>query len=184
MNNTPPSYSSRIVFNSSDEQVSRLIELGETAPPQGSDAELAALSQQQMEAVLAPELARLRFADKESVAADSFAEAARSGMTTFGELFQTPSPPLKVLELAKTLFKRRVDKSPEKSAPRQLYYFFYILSIVVARVRAQTNISKLTLDQQLRAVNSILKLPWVDEKMREVLTEGRNQIAAEIQRGT
>ena len=63
-----------------------------------------------------------------------------------------------------------------------MFYLFYLLSIVVARVRYGANISKLTNLQQLQTINSIVKQPWVENQIRELLAEGRRRISSELGR--
>src|SRR2546422_2391040 len=125
------SYSSKIVFGSTDAQLSKLLELGQTASQPWSDDELSAMVRHQMSTPLQSDLERLRLAPAEQEPlADALEAAARGGIRTFGDLFQQPDPPLKLLEFSKTFFKQRIAKAPKESPQYHLYYLFYILTIM------------------------------------------------------
>lgn len=139
---------------------------------------MGAMVQHQMSAPLQIELERLGLpmAEQQGLAA-ALSEATRASITTVGDLFQNPEPPLKLLELSKSLFKQRIAKAPKESPQHRLYYVFYLLSIVAARVRQNTNISKLTDTQQLQAIDSMSKRAWIGEAARELLAAAREKIA-------
>ena len=99
-----------------------------------------------------------------------------------GDLFTNRNPPLDLLKLSQKFFKHRLALEPHDSIHQKVSYLFYLMSIVAARVRCGVNISKLTNQQQLQTINSIVKQPWVQDQIRELLAEGRRQISSELGR--
>jgi len=170
-------YSTRIMFLSTDEQVSKLMDLGrETQDP-------TALQQHQMDSPINFDLGTVRESElQRKKTTESFAEATRSSIKTFRDLFTNRNPPLDLLKLSQKFFKHRLALEPHDSINQKVSYLFYLMSIVVARVRCGVNISKLTNQQQLQTINSIVKQPWVQDQIRELLAEGRQRISSELDR--
>ncbi len=171
------SYSTRIMFLSTDAQVSKLMELRrKTQDP-------AALLQHQMESPLNFDLGTVMVSElQRKKTTESFAEATRSSIETFRDLFTNRNPPLELLKLSQKFFKHRLALEQGESINQKVFYLFYLLSIVTARVRCRVNISKLTNEQQLRTIKSIVKQTWVGDQIRELLAEGQRRISSELGR--
>jgi hypothetical protein len=166
-----PSYSTKVIFLSSNEQITKLIRLGqETADP-------TALVQHQLDAPLDFDLSTVKLDEtRQKKASDSLIQANDSRIKTFRDLFTNPELPpqlLGLMKLSKNYFKQRIASEPEGSPAREVFYLFYLLSIAVARIRWDINISKLTDQQQLQAIRSIMGQPWIDGQIRELLAEAR-----------
>src|SRR5205823_4639641 len=67
-----------------------------------------------------------------------------AGIKTFGELFQHPQPPLKLLQLVKDLFKAKAGAGANRRPEQEVAYLLYLLTIVTARLRLGILISSLT----------------------------------------
>src|SRR5439155_26617391 len=147
-------YSTRIMFLSTDEQVSKLMDLGrETQDP-------TALQQHQMDSPLNFDLGTVTVSElQRKRTTESFADATRSGIETFRDLFANRNPPLELLKLSQKFFKYRLALEQGQSINQKVFYLFYLLSIVVARVRYGTNISTLTNLQELQPIISTVNQP-------------------------
>src|SRR6266481_4644164 len=123
------SYSTRIMFLSTDEQVSKLMDLGrETQDP-------TALQQHQMDSPINFDPGTVTVSELQRKKMDeSFAEATRSSIKTFRDLFTNRNPPLELLKLSQRFFKQRLALEQDDSINQKVSYLFYLLSIVVARV--------------------------------------------------
>ena len=173
------SYASDVVFLSTPEQISQLLHLDETKPEPWQEDDLPAMIQHQMSAPLEFDLGSAKLSGSElKTASESFASATHSNIRTFGELLKNPRPPLDLLRLSQKFFRQKVKEHPKGSSEQKLSYLFYLLSIVVARIRHGANISRLTDDEQLQAIKSMIKKTWVEEKILELLSEGRKRIGA------
>jgi hypothetical protein len=86
-------------------------------------------------------------------------------------LFRSSTPPLELLKLSKKFFKSKVPDASSGNPEQKLAYLFYVLSIVVAKVRNGARISNLTEGQLLKAIESMLKRPWVDNEIRDWLAQ-------------
>jgi len=160
------SYSTRIMFLSTDEQVSKLMELGR------EEADPAALVKHQLDAPLDFDLSSVRLTKtQQKRAGDSITQATRSSINTFRDLFTNPEAPLELLKLSQKFFKQRVASELNASPRQRVFYLFYLLSIAVARIRWGVNISRLTEGEQLHAINSMMKRSWIDGEVRELFAD-------------
>jgi len=172
-------YSSKVVFASTPEQVSKLLQLDETNSEQWGPEDLRAMVRHRMATPLQFDLAGLELSELQKRTAAAFlTEASGSGIRTFGDLFQTPHPPLELLKLAQKFFKQNVARYTKGSPDQKVAYLFYLLSIVVAKIRNGKEISNLSRDELLHNVQSMMKRPWVDELTRELLAAGRRRISS------
>jgi hypothetical protein len=121
----------------------------------------------------------LNAAEKKSVTHSGNRQAH---LTTFGDLFQAPDPPSALLKLSHRFFKQKVTNHHTDSSEHKIAYVFYLLSIILARVRTGERISKLTDKQLLDSIQLEASLPWVDPQIKELLVEGRNRIALRSKR--
>jgi hypothetical protein len=100
-------------------------------------------------------------------------EAAGAGgatLRTFEDLFYHPSPPLRLLELAKEFGKSNL-RSPPRLLPRDVAMVLYVTSIVVALRRCRARISQLTPETLRHRVTWILQQPWVDARLRALVSQ-------------
>jgi hypothetical protein len=172
------SYSNKWVFKSTTEQVANLMLLDENAPEPWTGEDLAAMVRHQMAATLEFDLSGLHLASAERrFAKECIARAKRTGLVTFGDLFRSSTPPLDLLRLSKKFFKGKAPDTSSGNPEQKLAYLFYVLSIVVAKMRTGARISNLTERQVLKAIESMLKRPWVDNEIRDWLAQGRNRIS-------
>ena len=177
------SYSSRVVFKSTPEQFSRLMRLDETAPEAWERGDLAAMVRHQLSATLEFDLNTLKLDARERTElAHSGGAAARSSFRTFGDLFQASHPRVDLLQFSQRFFKQKVTERAKGSPEQKVVYLFYLLSIVVARIRAGARISKLSDAALLAGIQSIMNRPWVDQQIRELLVEGHKRITRESSR--
>jgi len=142
-----------------------------------------ALQQHQMDSPLYFDLGTLTVSELERrKMTESFVAATRSSIKTFRDLFTHRNPPLELLKVSQKFFKHRLALEQHDSINQKVSYLFYLMSIVVARIRYGVNISKLTNQQQLQTIDSIVKQPWVEGQIRELLAEGRRRISSELGR--
>src|SRR6266536_2452639 len=174
------SYSSKVVFRSTPEQVSKLMRLDETASEPWRPEDLRAMVRHQLSAPVEFDVRSLRLSQPEQgILNSSLREAPRSGIRTFVDLFYSPHPPVELLRLSQKFFKEQLTRHPTVSPEHKIAYLFYLLSIVVARNRTGVKISKLT-DQQLhQSVKAMADKPWVDEQVRKLLTEACQRTTSE-----
>jgi len=173
------SYASEVVFLSTPEQISQLLHLDEKKPEPWREEELRDMVRHQMSASLEFDLSSVHVNEPESkIISKSFIFAAQSEMRTFDDLFRNPNPPVELLRLSQRFFKQKVKESPKDSAEHKCSYLFYLLSIVVARIRCNINICRLTDEEQLHAINSMMKRFWVvDDRIRELLGDCQKRIS-------
>jgi hypothetical protein len=166
----PQAYSTRVMFLSTEEQISKLIKLGTDR----EDPRI--LVEHQLDSPLDFALVTIRLSDSnQKKTNDSLAEATRAGINTFRDLFTSPSPPLELLKLAQKYFKQKLGQR-QVSVEQQAFYLFYLLSILVARIRCRANISRLSEIEQLRAAEALERRPWVDQDLKRLLAEARKSI--------
>ena len=177
------SYSSKVLSNSTPEQMSKLMRLDESTPEKWQRDDLVSMARHQLLAPLEFDLLSLGLnaAEQKSVT-HSGNRGAHSHLKTFRDLFQSSDPPCALLKLSHRFFKQRVTNHHKDSSEHKIAYLFYLLSIVAARVRTGERISKLTDKQLLDSIQLEASLPWVDPQIKELLVEGRNKIALRSKR--
>ena len=172
-------YATDLLFTSTPEQVSRLLKLDQTNSESWHAEDLRSMVRHQMAAPLSFDLGSIPLSPAEQkTAAETLAQATRSDIPTFGDLFQTEHPPIELLKLCQKFFKQNAMSHPKGSPEQQVGYLFYLLSIVTARVRTGINPSKLSDADQLHGIQSILDRAWIDEPIRQLLVQGQRRIAA------
>jgi hypothetical protein len=172
-------YSSKVVFASTAEQISRLLQLDQGTAESWEPDDLRSMARHQMAAPLDFDLGSSKLNEpRQKSPGVALTNAARSEINTFEDLFTHSHPPLELLKLSQKFFKQNVAMHPKGSVEQKVAYLFYLLSIVVARVRAGVKISKLTDDEQRQAIKSMMGQPWVDDEIKELLAEGRKRLAS------
>jgi hypothetical protein len=178
------SYSSKVVHKSTPEQVSKLMRLDETTPEAWQREDLTAMVRHQLSATLEFDLSTLNLdANQQEIVTQSGRGPARSGLRTFGELFQASRPQVDLLRLSQKFFKQRVAQNVKGSPEQKVAYLFYLLSILVARIRAGVRISKLPDPELVCGIRSVLNRPWVAQPLKELLLDRQKRIAQESSRG-
>ena len=97
--------------------------------------------------------------------------AEREAMQTFGDLFAAPAPPVAVLTLvkdyAKGLLAQRTDVLPSELAS-----VLYLSTIVAAKLRCHTNITRLDTPALCHGIRWALEQPWLKGVCRDLLQAG------------
>src|SRR5215471_10011388 len=135
------SYSTRLVFKSTAEQVSKLMRLDETRSEVWQTDDLAAMVRHQLAAPLELDLDGRHDTEKRRDAGNSDGDLAQPELRTFGDLFGATRPPLDLLQRSQKFFKQQLAERAKNSPDRKVSYLFYLVSIVVARMRAGARIS-------------------------------------------
>ena len=161
-----------VVFSSTPEQMGRILKLEEQSSEAWSADDLRAMVQHQLSTPLEFDLGGVRLSPQQRQAAiQALTAATRAGIKTFGDLFQNRQPPISVLKLSHKFFKPDISSSANLPQESKVAYLFYLTSIVVARIRCRERIAKLTEEQLLQGIKSMLALPWIDEGLRSLLSE-------------
>jgi hypothetical protein len=177
------SYAAVVVSTSTPGQLSKLLRLSPKTSESWQPEDLRAMVLHQMSALLAFDLGSLKLSPPgQTTASESLEAAARSDIKTFADLFQSPHPPIELLRLSHKFFKEQVTGHRQDSPEHKIACLFYILSIFVARLRLEVKISRLTDEELLRSVNSMIDRPWVDERVRGLLGDGRRRMSSEKSR--
>ena len=106
----------------------------------------------------------------------SLESASGSEIKTFGALFQSPLPPMDLLRLSQRFFKRNVARCSKASPEQRIAYLFYLLCIVVARVRRGVKTSRLPDADLLESIKTMMAFAWVEDPIRALLAEARKRI--------
>jgi hypothetical protein len=94
---------------------------------------------------------------------------------TFGELLSRIDPPLPLLKLMKD-HARAHSIQPHSPIPREIATVLYYAAILAALVRHGARISGLDDEPLRKGVLTVLKIDWLDESTRTLLTEGLRQL--------
>ena len=92
-------------------------------------------------------------------------------VTSFGELFHHPNPPVELLLLTKD-FAKASRVRLECLLPEEVATVLYYASIVAARVRLGKRISGLDDKSVREGIEWVLAQPWVDEQTRGLFEQG------------
>ena len=157
-------------------QLLRLIGLDEATATGWALADAASIFNHQMNAPLDFDLSAEALQGTTTISAfKELPVAQKSGIKTFGQLFQHPSPPIEVLKLAKDFFKRMVGGYSKNSAEYQVAYVSYVLSVAVARIRHEKRITNLSDANLLKGLDWALSQAWVETSIRKVLDQARRK---------
>src|SRR5206468_3470867 len=97
-----------------------------------------------------------------------FTETSGVEVATFRELYESPDPPLKLLELTK-LFAKANQDVPESPIPRQIAVVLYYLSIAAALTRCGKRITSLSDAALEKGFKWALRQQWVVGRPAEML---------------
>jgi hypothetical protein len=151
------------------ELLSRLMDVSLPDADSWQPEELGEILRRQLAAPLTVDLGPLDPGVPDLVQA---AGAGGATLQTFEDLFHHPSPPLRLLELAKEFGKANLKRRPPL-LPRDVAMVVYVTSIVVALRRCRARISQLTPETLQHRVTWILEQPWVDARLRALVSEER-----------
>jgi hypothetical protein len=166
MQNVDPA---QAVFRSDAEQLSKILSLNESTGDAWTERDLPAMLRHQLAAPLQLDLSSLELRPSEMATRDhTLKEAAGSGIRTFQDLLEHPRPPLAPLNWAKNFFKQQAGPSLPRRPEQEVAYVLYLLSILVARIRLQTRISKLSNADLLKGIDWAADRKWLDMKTREM----------------
>jgi hypothetical protein len=162
--------STSAVQNSDAGHLLRLLDVSEQTSTRWSSADAEAMFQHQLLASLDFDLSGEAAHGATTVAAlKDLPGAEKAGITTFGKLFTHLTPPISLLKLSKDFFKRTAKMHPKDSAEHQVAYLYYLLSVVVARLRHGKRITDLSDLELLKGVEWASKQTWVDDQSRNLL---------------
>ncbi len=163
--------SSRAIFNSSPEQLTKLMNLDETTPDEWNEQDLAAMLCHQMSAPLNFDLSSVELKTAKAKTRDeTLTSAAKQRIKSFKDLLFHPEPPLDLLRLSKYFFKRRTKTCKKGSPEWQVGYLCYLLSILAAGSRG-AQVSSLAPGELRRAIRRALDEKWVDERTKQLLSQ-------------
>ena len=130
--------------------------------------DLAAVFRHQMSAPVQFDLAGLESRQGEQVRV----LAASQGLVlkSFRDLFQHPSPPLKLLEMVKD-FAKRAALSAESPLPREIATALYYAAIAAAELRCQVRITQLPDEELRRGFEWAVAQSWLDAEIRSVFSD-------------
>jgi hypothetical protein len=138
-------------------------------------SELGEILKHQLEAPLVFDLGTVDgpLSDDPSPAAVDSADASR--VSSFGELFLHPRPPLPLLRLTKR-FAKTSDRRRANPVPEEVATVLYYAAIVAALLRHGERISRVS-DSTLReGVDWVLEQEWVGGPLRRLFDEARAAI--------
>jgi hypothetical protein len=164
----------KAVFTSRAEQLSKIMNLDEAAPNAWAEEDLPAMLRHQMSAPLEFDLSSLELGKSEEAARDqtlSAADACR--IRSFQDLFEHPAPPLALLKWAKDFFKQQAGTSANRRPEQEVAYLFYLLAIVISRVRLGTSITTLTDADLQKALKWAISRKWLDANTKEMCVQAR-----------
>lgn len=100
----------------------------------------------------------------------------RGGLSLSEILFQ-PNPPLERLKLAKEFAKARRHR-PSKGFPKEIARVLYFASIVVALLRRQRRITRLSNQDILTGVEWTITQAWLDQRTLGLFREAKEYLLA------
>jgi hypothetical protein len=160
--------SSKAVFESGAEQLSKLMNWDEASPEHWTEEDLPAMLRHQLAAPLAFDLSTLELSQTEEAAREqTLSQAAASKIRTFQDLLQHPRPPVALFHWAKDFFKQQAGTSAKRRPEQEVAYLLYLLSILMPRIRLGASITKLSDADLLKAMKWATSRKWLDAKTRE-----------------
>lgn len=158
--------SSAALFKSRAKELAALMASGDERGTLWRADELAAMFRHQMSA---PMLMDLGSFDPRTANQLKMLSAAQGLLlSSFGDLFNHPTPPIQLLHLVKDFAKANLDH-PESGLPSEIAAALYYASIAAALVHLNTRISQLP-DADLRnGLHWTAEQAWLDEKTKALL---------------
>jgi hypothetical protein len=155
--------------------LSGLLLLADDKSATWSPAELASLWRHQLAAPLLVDLGTV-----EPDAAMTISQATATDLRkleSFVDLLDHPSPPIELLQLAKSFAKSRRSAGPDAGFPAEIATGLYYLSIALALTRLGRRISEMEDAKLKQGFEWAVRQPWLDSKSKEVLESGMTSIA-------
>ena len=137
--------------------------------------DLEAILKHQLSAPVVYELSSMGSDTRREAASISTVEGAC--IATFADLFRSPEPPLRLLEITKD-FAKASTVDPERPLPPEVATIIYLACIVLARTRHGRRISRLDDTVLRRNLQWAIGRPWLDDEIRTVLKDGLRKITA------
>jgi hypothetical protein len=139
--------------------------------------ELGEILKHQIEAPLVFDLGTVegQFTDDPSGPAEAAVESDASRVSSFGELFLHPRPPLPLLRLTKR-FAKTSDRRKANPLPEEVATVLYYAAIVAALLRHGERISRVSDSTLGMGVDWVLQQPWVAGPLRGLFEEARAAI--------
>jgi hypothetical protein len=137
--------------------------------------ELGEILRHQLEAPLLFDLgtSESRFRDEREAAAPSEPDA--SPVSSFGELFVHPRPPLRLLRLTKR-FAKTSDRRDVNPLPEEVTTVLYYAAIVAALLRHGERISRVSDDTLREGIDWVLRREWVAGPLRGLFADARSAL--------
>lgn len=149
-------------------RLSRVIGVDDSEPEKWSDADLCAMLRHQLAAPLAFE-----FGAKYRRALRMPNHPPAGGITTFRDLFDHPTPPLWLLQMAKEFFKKQAGGDSDRRPEQKVCYLLYLESILIAKLRAGASITKMSDDDLVRGIEWVAAQTWVENQTLSVFVNFR-----------
>lgn len=130
--------------------------------------ELASVLAHQLKAPLHFDLQGLPPGTRRLLRAACEVEATETTLSTYGDLFRHPEPPLILLILVKRYAKAH-QLHPSGVIPPQVAAVLYYGCIALACIRWNRLISSLTNDQLVQGLRTVLSYDWVPNELKPVL---------------
>ena len=159
------------VYDSDAQRLLQIIGVNENTATEWALTDIASIFRHQMNAPLDFDLSAE--GPQGATAGSTPIEGDNRGITTFGELFRHPAPPIELLKLSKGFFKRIVATHPKNSAEHQVAYVSYLLSVILARRCHGKRISDLKDSTLITGLDWALTQTWVEKSIHKVLRDAR-----------
>ncbi len=149
--------------------LAQMMQLGAESKPLWEPEELGEILRHQLSAPLDSDSPAL---DENLIGKLRSAEASGPPIQTFDDLLHHPRPPVELLEWTKQ-FAKTCRSHPDGPLPEEVASVLHILSVVAALVKCGRRITGLNDDGIRFTIGWALSLPWLDERTRGLLKEGR-----------
>jgi len=165
-------------FRSDPERLARVFSLAiEDGDPLYSQEELGPILRHQLAALIEIDISGLDPGSQRLLRAAA-ACGEGSGIATFRDLFDHPSPPVSLLRLAKEYGKSHLNH-PESPLPPEIASVLYYTSIVVAMVRLGRRLTTLSREDLRDGIQQLLNRTWLDSDIRHLLELGLRRLESE-----
>lgn len=165
------------LFQSDALQLSKIMNWVDRADGGWELQDRPALLKHQLSAPLEYDLKLITPAENIEIRDKTLKEASEQQIRTFEDLLHHPNPPLELLKISKDFFKAMASDKNQSKAMQEVAHLFYVMVVLVARVRQRTAISKLTDAELQKGIQWIIDGEWIDTKLKNLVTCCRAQIA-------
>jgi hypothetical protein len=132
------------------------------------EEELSAVFLHQLAAPVEFDLASLGDARARQVRLLSSAESLL--LRSFRDLFEHHIPPVELLSLTKKFAKSSM-MDPDAPIPREIAFYLYVVSILVAEVRCRERISDVPEQKLVKGAEWLTQQPWIDQRSKELIAQ-------------